>query len=181
MGLFILIAMIGVPIAEIAVFIDVGERIGLGPTLVVVVLTAIIGTTLLRMQGFAVLIKAQASLQENRFPLNELFDGLCLVFAGALLLTPGFVTDSVGFLLFVPPFRALLRMWATRVFTARGQIHTDGAGGPFGASPQGNEPRRDEFGSIIIDGEFSDVTDDHAKGGSDDDVLPPPKQPPGKT
>jgi len=175
MGLFILIAMIGVPIAEIAVFIDVGERIGLGPTLVVVVLTAIMGTALLRMQGFAVLIKAQASLQENRFPLNELFDGLCLVFAGALLLTPGFVTDSVGFLLFVPPFRALLRMWATRVFTARGQIHMGTTGGP---GPQ-HEPRRDEFGSIVIDGDFSDVTESKAGENPDEEVLPPPKLPPG--
>lgn len=170
MGLFILAAMIGVPIAEIAVFIDVGERIGLGPTLLVVILTAILGTALLRHQGFSVLVRAQSSLRENRFPLNELFDGLCLVFAGALLLTPGFVTDSVGFLLFFPPFRALLRAWATRVFIARGQIHMTASEGPA--------HRRDEHDPVIIDGDFSDVTNEKTKPDPDGDANDGPGSPP---
>jgi len=149
MGLLILIAMIGVPIAEIAVFIEVGEKIGLGVTLLIVVITAILGTALLRQQGFSVLARAQASLQENRFPVNELFDGLCLLFAGALLLTPGFVTDTVGFLLFTPPVRALLRIWAMKYLVTHGQIHVETGFGP--GAP------RDSDGAIIIDGEFSEV------------------------
>ncbi len=168
MGLFILIAMIGVPIAEIAVFIEVGDKIGLGPTLFIVVVTAIAGTALLRKQGFSVIVRAQASLQKNRFPMHELFDGLCLLFAGALLLTPGFVTDTVGFLLFVPPFRSLIAIWAAKVITARG--HNLGSHPHHAHRPQpGNN-------TSVIDGEFSDITDQEKKdqaGLGSDGKLPP--------
>lgn len=151
MGLLILIAMIGIPIAEIAVFIEVGDQIGLGMTLLIVVVTAMMGTVLLRQQGFSVLARAQASLQENRLPLQEIFDGLCLLVAGALLLTPGFVTDTVGLLLFVPPFRTLIGKWAAKYIVARGHVHIN--------QPQ-NHPRygRGED-DTIIDGEFSDITE----------------------
>jgi UPF0716 protein FxsA len=173
MGALILIAMIGVPIAEIAVFIEVGEKIGLGPTLFIVVATAIMGTALLRQQGFSVLARAQASLQENRFPMHELFDGLCLVFAGALLLTPGFVTDTVGFLLFMPPFRALLRAWGSRVLASRGQFHMEQGipSGGFGQNhPHGSHQPED---SSVIDGEFSDITDTDPSDTGPDRRLPP--------
>ena len=92
MGLVILFVMIGVPIAEIMAFIEVGGYLGLWPTIGVVILTAIIGTGLLKWQGLATLYSAQESLLQNRFPLDEVFDGLCLILAGALLLTPGFIT-----------------------------------------------------------------------------------------
>ncbi len=105
MAFIALIAFIVVPIVEIAVFIQVGEQIGVWSTIGVVVLTAIIGTAMLRQQGLSVLFRIQENLQANRIPVQELFDGVCLVIAGALLLTPGFVTDTVGFLLFVPPYR----------------------------------------------------------------------------
>lgn len=169
MGVLILIVMIGTPLAEIAVFIEVGEKIGLGPTLIVVVLTAIIGTALLRHQGFSVLSRARDSLRRNRVPMNELFDGLCLLFAGALLLTPGFVTDTAGFLLFMPPFRALLKIWAGKVLIARGRVHADGAGY--------RQDSQTSSGPVIIDGEFSDITPGTkpADGNGDDrDGLPPP-------
>jgi UPF0716 protein FxsA len=155
MGLFILIAMIGVPIAEIAVFIEVGEKIGLVATLVIVVATAIMGTALLRQQGFSVLARAQNSLSQNRFPMNELFDGLCLLFAGALLLTPGFVTDTIGFLLFVPPFRTLIGSWVSKAMLARGHIHMEQTVYP--GSQHG-----EKYGTVI-DGEFSDITNDGHK------------------
>ena len=109
MGAVPFAAFVGVSIIEIGLFIEIGGRIGLGPTIGVIVLTAFAGTTLLRHQGLAILRRAQASLTENRFPMDEVFDGLCLVVAGALLLTPGFFTDAFGLLLFVPPFRLFLR------------------------------------------------------------------------
>ena len=155
MGLFILIAMIGVPIAEIAVFIEVGEKIGLVATLVIVVATAIMGTALLRQQGFSVLARAQNSLSQNRFPMNELFDGLCLLFAGALLLTPGFVTDTIGFLLFVPPFRALIGSWVSKAMLAHGHIHMEQT-----VYPGSQYSEKD---GTVIDGEFSDITSDGHK------------------
>jgi len=165
MGAFILIAMIGVPIAEIAVFIEVGEKVGLGTTLAVVVITAIMGTALLRQQGFSVLARAQASLQENRFPIDELFDGLCLLFAGALLLTPGFVTDTVGFLLFTPPVRRLLRGWGKKFLVRRGQVHMGN-----GAYSGTDEPRHGD-GPVIIDGDFEEVSKTH----TDKPVHPGPR------
>jgi UPF0716 protein FxsA len=168
MGLLILIAMIGIPIAEIAVFIEVGEKIGLGATLFIVIATALMGTMLLRQQGFSVLARAQTSLQENRLPLQEIFDGLCLLVAGALLLTPGFVTDTVGLLLFVPPFRALIGGWAAKVVIARGNIHVE--------QPQRHGQYNHSNDTTIIDGEFSDITepnDDKSSNTSTNQKLPP--------
>ncbi len=174
MGLFILIAMIGVPIAEIAVFIEVGEKIGLGVTLMIVVITAILGTALLRQQGFSVLARAQASLQENRFPVNELFDGLCLLFAGALLLTPGFVTDTVGFLLFTPPVRALLRVWAMKYLVTRGQVHMGPGQNPDRGPDRGDDGHGGDS-TIIIDGEYSEVAGDNGEEPDDHRQKLPPE------
>src|SRR5512134_1583856 len=109
MGGLMLVLFIVIPILEIAVFIQVGKWIGLWPTLAGIVMTALIGVALVRHQGFSVLRKAQDSVGEGRFPVAEVFDGLCLFIAGALLLIPGFLTDIVGFLLLIPPLRAWLR------------------------------------------------------------------------
>ena len=95
MAFLLLIAFIATPIIEIAVFIEVGGRIGLWSTIGIVILTAVIGTAMLRQQGISVLFRIQENLNANRMPLRELFDGVCLVAAGALLLTPGFVTDHI--------------------------------------------------------------------------------------
>lgn len=110
----VLIAFIAVPVIEIAVFIQAGERLGLWPTLAMIVLTAMIGTALLRHQGLAILARARESMENDMFPVAEVFDGLCLLVAGALLITPGFVTDGAGFLLFVPALRAFLRGYFMR-------------------------------------------------------------------
>lgn len=109
--MILLLVFIVVPLAEIGTFIVVGERIGLWPTLATVVLTAFAGTTLLRAQGFAVLQRVQQSLARGELPVSEVFHGACLLCAGALLLTPGFLTDAVGLALFVPAVRNYLG-WA---------------------------------------------------------------------
>ncbi len=132
----ILLLMIAVPIVEIAVFIQAGEILGLWPTLAGVVLTAAIGAALLRRQGLATLKRAQESMNAGRPPVAELFDGLCLAIAGLLLLTPGFVTDAVGFLLFVPPFRSFILGGLVR----RLSVSMHGGGG-----------------ATIIDGEYYEV------------------------
>ena len=90
MGFFILLLFIAVPIVEISVFIQVGDVIGLWPTIAIVILTALMGTAMLRQQGLSTLMRAQSAMNEGRLPATELFDGLCLVIAGAFLLTPGF-------------------------------------------------------------------------------------------
>jgi UPF0716 protein FxsA len=122
MLLLVLAFMIGVPILEIALFIEVGAVIGLWPTLVVVVFTAILGTLLLRRQGLSVLFRFRQSMEAGGLPLEQLFDGICLLLAGALLLTPGFFTDGIGFLLFVAPLRAALRRALGRRLAVRSGV-----------------------------------------------------------
>ena len=109
MALYILLIFIFVPIIEIAVFIQLGSEIGLWNTVILILLTAIIGTFILKSQGMATLQRAQRNIQKHVFPVAEVFDSLCLALAGILLLTPGFVTDGAGFLLFLPQFRVILR------------------------------------------------------------------------
>lgn len=154
MGFLILIAFIAIPIVEIAVFIEVGGWLGLWPTIGIVILTAVIGTSLLRQQGISILFRIQENLQANKLPVRELFDGVCLVIAGAFLLTPGFVTDSLGFALFIPPVRHTIAAWLGQKIIARADVRFHGT--PPGAGPHG--PAR-SHNDDIIDGEFEDVTE----------------------
>ncbi|MBT3237454.1 MAG: FxsA family protein [Rhodospirillaceae bacterium] len=147
----ILLAMIAMPIIEIAVFIEAGEAIGLWSTIGIVILTAFVGTALLRHQGLATLARVRDSMDAGRLPVEELFDGLCLLIAGALLLTPGFVTDGFGLLLFAPPFRALLRTAMARHMTVR--THAQG-------------PRST---TTIIEGEYNDITPNDTQEPNDGD------------
>ena len=153
MGIFLLAAFIGVPIVEIAVFIQVGGYLGLWPTLGLVVLTAILGTWQLRAQGLATLMRARSQIDQGALPARELFDGTCLLVAGALLLTPGFLTDSAGFLLFLPPVRDYLRRRLARFIETRVETRIVTGGGEV---PPGYGP--------IIDGDYSDVTGEPRPG-----------------
>ena len=153
MGILVLIAFIGVPLIEIGVFIQVGGFIGLWPTLGLIVLTAVLGTWQLRAQGLATLNRARQQIDQGVLPAHELFDGLCLLVAGALLLTPGFVTDAAGFLLFLPPVRAALRQFLARHIMASAQTRACDRG------PKGGG---------VFDGEFEDLTDNPRSPGNDD-------------
>jgi UPF0716 protein FxsA len=115
MPLIILAAFIVVPLAEIVVLINVGKAVGILFTVVLVVLTAVLGTILLRLQGISVLEQAQRSLHNGELPIVSVVDGVFLLFAGALLLTPGLITDAFGFSLFIPYFRR----WLGRVVWSR--------------------------------------------------------------
>lgn len=107
---------VGVPIFEIALFIQVGGLIGLWPTLAVVVLTALAGTAVMRIQGLQALDRLRASLAGGGNPAGPIAHGALILIAGMLLLTPGFFTDTVGLLLLVPAVRARLIRWgASRV------------------------------------------------------------------
>ena len=171
MGVILLLVMIGVPILEIAIFMEVGGRVGLWPTLGAIVLTAIVGSALLRHQGISTLFRVRENLERGEFPVSEVFDGLCLVLAGALLLTPGFVTDAVGLLLFVPALRALARHNLGRYLRASGRVEIwPGGPGPHASGVHGR-------GSDIIDGEYHEVptdTDPHEDDGKNRDRRQPP-------
>ena len=114
MRYLLFLIFIAVPIIEIALFIQVGSMIGLWPTLATVVLTAVIGTWLLRRQGFAVLNQARDNAAQNKLPVEPVIHGVFLLIAGLLMLTPGFFTDVIGFLLLIPPLRLAIAygIWA---------------------------------------------------------------------
>ena len=114
MPLLLILIFIGVPVLEIALFIQAGDIFGLWPTLAAIVATAIIGGALIRAQGLAAIGRARRSLDQGQAPVQEVFTGICLLLAGALLMTPGFLTDSIGFLLLVPPVRRSLGQWLMR-------------------------------------------------------------------
>lgn len=156
--MILLLAFIVVPIVEIALLVHVGGWIGTWETVGLVVLTAVIGTALFRAQGFAVLARAQNTLALGQFPAEELFDGLCIVIAGVLLLTPGFVTDGLGLALLVPGLRTWIgrALWHQLLRSHRFEVRV-GAGG-FPPGPDAPEPR----GGEVIEGEFSEVPPEDA-------------------
>ncbi len=114
-----------VPIIEIYLLIQVGQVIGAGWTIFLVVATAVIGVALLRIQGLSTLRRAQEKLNHNELPARELLEGLGLLVAGALLLTPGFFTDALGFLLLFPPTRMLLVSAVASRMVVVSSVHTD--------------------------------------------------------
>lgn len=117
--LLLLLIFILVPIAELYVIIEVGGAIGILPTLAVLVADAFLGWFLLRQQGRVAWVRFNRALAEGRLPHKEVFDGVLIVFGGALLLTPGFITDIFGLVLLIPPTRALVRAFTMRIVKGR--------------------------------------------------------------
>jgi UPF0716 protein FxsA len=113
--MFALIAIfILVPIAELYVILKVGEAIGAPATLAILIADSLLGAWLMRSQGRAVWQRFQATMAAGRLPHRELIDGVLVIFGGAFLITPGFLTDIVGVLLLAPPTRALFRRFIVR-------------------------------------------------------------------
>jgi UPF0716 protein FxsA len=120
LAVFLLIlAFILVPIAELYVIIQVGGAIGVGPTIAILILDGFLGAFLLRHQGRAAWVRFNRALAENRIPHKEVLDGVLIIFGGALLLTPGFLTDIVGLVLLIPPTRAGVRALMARIVKGR--------------------------------------------------------------
>jgi UPF0716 protein FxsA len=120
---FLLLLFILVPFAEIYLLIEIGSVIGAPWTIFFVVMTAVIGAWLVRLQGLSALTRVQRSLDQGALPAVELLEGVFLLLAGALLLTPGFFTDAVGFALLTP----VLRRGMVRYLLDRGLIRASGA------------------------------------------------------
>ncbi|WP_114286898.1 FxsA family protein [Candidatus Halocynthiibacter alkanivorans] len=106
--MWIFLLFLTIPLVEIGLFVQVGGLIGLWPTLGVVILTAVLGTWLVRSQGLMALNELRSSFAGRGDPTRALADGAMILFSGALLLTPGFFTDAVGFALLIPAFRLFL-------------------------------------------------------------------------
>ena len=139
--MWLLALFIAVPLVEIALFITVGGWIGLWPTLLIVVLTAVAGTALVRSQGAATLAQLRRSFDDLRDPTEPLAHGAMILFSGALLLTPGFFTDAVGFALLVPGVRARV------LAEARKRIRVESV-----VERRGGWPAQDDD---VIDGDYS--------------------------
>lgn len=118
MALLVLIFIV-VPLVELFVIIEVGQAIGVWPTIALLFLDSILGAMLLRSQGRAVWRRFNETLAAGRVPHREVFDGAMVIFGGALLLTPGFVTDVFGLLLLIPASRALIRRFSSGLFMRR--------------------------------------------------------------
>ena len=114
-----LIAFTIIPIIEIYLLIEIGSFFGVLTAITLVILTGFLGAFMARMQGLQTLFRIQKNLREGRMPSCELLDALLIVIAGLVLLTPGFLTDSVGFLLLIPSTRNSIISWLQRQIELR--------------------------------------------------------------
>lgn len=151
MWLFVL--FLAVPVVEIGLFIQVGGLIGLWPTLGIVILTAVLGTWMIRAQGVLAVNQIRNSIAELRDPTEPLAHGAMILISGALLLTPGFFTDAVGFVLLIPPVRSAVFVY----FRSRVKVQ----GFSAGATRQSQYNPAD----TVIDAEYEEV-DPKAKPGN---------------
>jgi UPF0716 protein FxsA len=122
MVLLLVLLFIAVPIVEIYVIIQVGQAIGALWTIALLVADSILGSMLMRAQGRAAWRRFNDAIASGRVPAREVLDGVLVVFGGALLLTPGFVTDVLGLVFLVPPTRALVRRLLVRRFAGRVRV-----------------------------------------------------------
>ncbi|WP_371224820.1 FxsA family protein [Roseovarius sp. 2305UL8-3] len=145
--MWLFLAFLAVPLIEIALFIQVGGLIGLWPTLGIVVLTAILGTFLVRTQGAMAMNNLRASFSRLEDPSEPLAHGAMILVSGALLLTPGFFTDAVGFALLMPPVRSAVFGYLRKRITVQ---RFD-----MGGHPQ--HPRHTPGDDSVIDAEYTEV------------------------
>lgn len=143
LGLFI-----GVPLIEIYLFIQIGGIIGALPTVLLVIVTAIVGVSLLRAQGFQTMAKFQQEVSTGQLPATTMLEGVALIFGGALLLTPGFLTDAIGFLCLVPITRRTIITWLIKNMT----VTSSG----FYSQSQASRPRDPD----VIEGEYKKSDED---------------------
>lgn len=141
--LVFLLLFVGVPLVELYLMIEVGARIGALSTVLLVVLTAVIGGLLVRAQGFTVVLRVREMLERDEMPAVALLEGALLLIAGALLLLPGFITDALGFLLLIPPVRQRLVLYWLESRDWIAQVSSKDSNGPQPSGPR------------LIDGECS--------------------------
>ena len=154
MRFFLLVFLfIAIPIAELSVLIRVGSSIGPLNTILFVIFTAVLGAYLVRQQGFATLTKLQEETNAGRVPAMQIAEGVALLFAGAVLMTPGFITDALGFAILIPPIRQAFIAWAAKnVFKVPMT-----AAYAASSSPTNSHVAQGE----VIEGEYTTDSDEH--------------------
>jgi UPF0716 protein FxsA len=148
-----------VPVAELYVIYKVGDAIGVLPTFLLLALDSVLGALLLRAQGRAVWRRFNEAMASGRIPHREVIDGVLVIFGGAFLLTPGFITDIIGVVFLLPPTRALVRRFLVKRFADRMIVaaQTRATGWP----PPGSGRRPGD-----VDGTAIDVDADHLPRGT---------------
>lgn len=166
----LLLAFVIVPIIEIYLIIQVGSAIGGWETIALLIIDSMIGAWLVRREGFSIVARVNQALTNGKAPTDPLIDGLLVLIAGALMLTPGFLTDGVGFLLLLPPTRALVRAYLKHRFKDRIAV----GGGPmkgFGFTQDGSA-----WGASWTETQGTDVTGDERRDDPPDVIdLGPPR------
>lgn len=137
----LLVLLLLVPVVELYVIVQVSHALGVVDTLSLLVLVSIVGAWLVKHQGLSVWRRLNVSLASGRMPTDEIIDGFLVLLAGALLLTPGFVTDFFGLLLLLPPVRVVVRGVAKHRFGRRVQVIRATYGGPIYDVPDDETPR----------------------------------------
>ena len=153
------VLFIVIPLLELYLIIKVGSHIGAMWTVIIVIMTAVIGIQLLRIQGVSTLMRAQQNMMQGAMPAMEMMEGIVLAVGGALLITPGFLTDTLGFLCLIPATRrAMINAFLARSSVMMGGFHAGSMGGRPGAHPDshsGNQPDdRAVHKGNTIEGEF---------------------------
>ena len=158
MAWMVLLAVIALPVVEIALFIKSAHWLGLLPTILLAVAAGFVGIAMVRAQGLDLLLRARTQMERGEMPVREVFDGICIAIAGALLLLPGFFSDFVALALLLPPVRTALRLWLVGhkglvvAGGARPQGPAGGARGPAASRPQ------------VIDADYRVVDSDGVEG-----------------
>ena len=138
-----MILLLLVPVAEIAVFIQVGSRIGVGMTVLLVVVSAVVGVWLVRRQGLATATRVQAMVARGESPALGMLEGLALLAAGVLLLIPGFLTDIAAFALLIPPLRrGIIQLYLRHIRVEGGVVHHPPGTDEPGRTPLEGKSRR---------------------------------------
>ena len=159
----LLLMFIIVPVIEIALFIQVGGILGLWPTVVLIILTAVVGASLVRSQGLQTLLTVQQRMNKGELPAQQIIEGVMLAVAGVLLLTPGFMTDAMGMAVLLPWPRAwLAKQFMSKLKVSQFQSGFGRPNGPFGHDPFNRDTHQgSNDGGNTFEGEYQRKDEDH--------------------
>jgi UPF0716 protein FxsA len=161
MFLLFLVILVVAPVVELAVMAEVANVVGVGPTLALVVAVSLLGIWLVRRQGMGVWRRGRSALRGGGVPTSEVLDGLLLLAAGILLLTPGFVTDVVGLVLLVPPIRSLMKLFIAPRLQLLLRVPFVVAGTAARNRASGNAGDRVRVGRAVIVNSGAELHGDH--------------------
>lgn len=148
------------PILELFVLVRVAQEVGVVPSLALLVVVSVVGAWLVKREGLGLLVQVQRELASGRLPKTQLVDGFLVLLAGALLLTPGFVTDTFGLLMLFPPTRAAVRALLLRRFRTHLDVYRTGSSGFFATDGLGG---RVASWGFVADADVVDVADVQAR------------------